>query len=450
MVNNSLTRVNIGPDGDTFYAGVNGHILVHPSMVAADYHYVWVWSWGSSQPSPTDTSIINGQKVVFDQNYTPPHATLTDQPCMLASGPTLGGLEEVRDVNTQDAYCATADGSGEEDTYYLRQSQVIDHASDFHRATQSDSSPAVHFNVNLPDRQTLLDWLNDHANDPADKAFRDALNLAVNPDSAPDPFLHTAAVPDCSGVSYDQCVSKYEDAGFDSGHLQRHTLTAATADLDRPADAVTTQSPTVGLRVGTDQDLTITTNPGTETMPSPTQAESDLAALLVSQNGNVTNDNRFEVAHECLQLEDATGSGAGENACSTLPMFVSGNDVREATDHDLDAISIESSWFALSRDDTTNKQGEGWYSGVYPCSSPTPAGKQCDEYPFFSSQQGGPNVPHLPDIKYISGRDNSVQGGKLRGFYSTCQVAKPGGPFLVVPIPKDLPVNTTSVCNLGP
>ncbi len=110
-------------------------------------------------------------------------------------------------------------------------------------------------------------------------------------------------------------------------------------------------------------------------------------------------------------------------------------------------------WVLLDRD-VPNKSGSGWYANTPPCDG-SPEGRHCDEYPFFSTTQGGPGA----NLKYVDPTDNIVQGRRLRGFYDDtdnpavgglhgCNVAV-GNPFLAIPLPDGINVNTTWACNAG-
>lgn len=58
--------------------------------------------------------------------------------------------------------------------------------------------------------------------------------------------------------------------------------------------------------------------------------------------------------------------------------------------------------------------------------SPRPAGKQCDEYPFASTYQGGTGASAV----LVPEQENSIQGGQLSSFYQSKNL-KDGDQFLV-------------------
>jgi hypothetical protein len=79
-----------------------------------------------------------------------------------------------------------------------------------------------------------------------------------------DPTSTNATVPSCTGDLYAACAAKLEAAGFTPS---RATLSFSTADVEQPADAVVTLSPAGGSSVQSGSTVTVTTNPGPDTMP---------------------------------------------------------------------------------------------------------------------------------------------------------------------------------------
>lgn len=58
-------------------------------------------------------------------------------------------------------------------------------------------------------------------------------------------------------------------------------------------------------------------------------------------------------------------------------------------------------------------------------------GDQLDEFPYASTEQGGPGDYGWP----VPGLQNAVQGGLLGAFYRFALESVPGTSFIVVPIP---------------
>jgi hypothetical protein len=109
-------------------------------------------------------------------------------------------------------------------------------------------------------------------------------------------------------------------------------------------------------------------------------------------------------------------------------MFLSGRDVPEATDHDLAAIvqHPESLGCALTYQNATQKESEeprNWYGGLSPCIAPLDPGNQCDEYPFWATEQGGGMSVPRPSLRQIDGDQNMLQGSHYSGFLTRCGVS---------------------------
>jgi len=102
----------------------------------------------------------------------------------------------------------------------------------------------------------------------------------------------------------------------------------------------------------------------------------------------------------------------------------------------------------------------GWYRSAPECDPPE-VGKQCDEFPFYSSEQGGPNATPPVDLMKIAGADNETGGSRYWSFLSACNMkslaqkqaagdasSTRGDAFLTIPIPPEWGVTTkTDLCN---
>ncbi len=150
--------------------------------------------------------------------------------------------------------------------------------------------------------------------------------------------------------------------------------------------------------------------------------------------------------------------------CANLPIFISGSDVEEATNHDLEAISglngatPHPQWAKLNYEASGAKSGtRNWYRSVAPCDRLGRTEQQCDEYPFWATEQGGPLAPVQPHLKYISRSDNTYQGSRYGSFVTVCGLrtgtpqsganATGGTTFLMIPIPPSLGIPTGWLCN---
>jgi hypothetical protein len=127
---------------------------------------------------------------------------------------------------------------------------------------------------------------------------------------------------------------------------------------------------------------------------------------------------------------------------------------KEATQHDIRAIAKHPlEWTLLTRgpnseaaDGSEALAARGWYRNLPQCQAKN-AGQDCDEYPFYSTIQGGPARDGFPvgDIEPIDATDNRRQGAILNGFYrGQCNVNQ-GVSFLVVAIDSDI-VPTFGYC----
>jgi hypothetical protein len=179
------------------------------------------------------------------------------------------------------------------------------------------------------------------------------------------------------------------------------------------------------------------------------------AYKLSAQGKNITQAAAEAIAAACLWNLSRISDGL--EACRTLPVFVTGSDVAEATNHDLEAIVGHPQWAMLNYEASGAKSGSrSWYQSVPPCNVSGDAGQQCDEFPYWATEQGGPLAPITPSLKYIDGIDNTTQGGKYGNFVTACALrtgtpqtganAVGGTAFLVVPVPA---VPSTYLCNRG-
>jgi hypothetical protein len=134
--------------------------------------------------------------------------------------------------------------------------------------------------------------------------------------------------------------------------------------------------------------------------------------------------------------------------CSTKPIFMSGrSDVPEATQHDTEALVSNPAWVRLNyRPAAQNPSSRTWYSSDPACLAAAP-GQNCDEYPFFATEQGGGTAVPRPSLKAIDGLQNQNQGRLYGSFLTVCAVES-GDEFLAVPVPASAPtVPTLAICN---
>jgi hypothetical protein len=176
--------------------------------------------------------------------------------------------------------------------------------------------------------------------------------------------------------------------------------------------------------------------------PKPLRPQvQDLARALVANNPGLNQARADTTANQCLFLVGRTALNAKQE-CSSLPIFASGDDVPEATIHDLEALAFHYPWVRLNYEFGDTKPGAGWQT----CPD-MQAGQQCDEYPFFATMQGGPSAVPTPHLKPINGSQNMSQGGKYGAFSGTCLARQTGRPFLGIPLAPTLGIPTLALCN---
>ncbi len=195
------------------------------------------------------------------------------------------------------------------------------------------------------------------------------------------------------------------------------------------------------------------TEPSEETEPPPvppmvwpgevtTQAE-----LLRELNPQIQSDREARIViKQCQRLTIRAALPVGD--CTSMPIFASGDlDVPQATQHDREALLRYPGWVKLNYDNPTLKSNRSWYNAFSVCDE-DPRIRNCDEFPFFSTEQGGGNAKPRPSLKLINATQNKRQGGKLSRFYQTCGVSLgQGKPFLNVPVPSGSNVPTLILCN---
>lgn len=173
------------------------------------------------------------------------------------------------------------------------------------------------------------------------------------------------------------------------------------------------------------------------------------AELLQELNPQLESARRARtVIKQCQRL--VIRASLPTSRCTELPIFASGDlDVPEATHHDMEALLYYPPWVRLNYENSTGKSGRDWYTSLVPCKeNPNPELTHCDEFPFFSTEQGGGSAHPRPSLKLIDSKQNLRQGGKLGRFYSMCGVSVGGGrPFLNVPMPSGSNIPTLSLCN---
>jgi len=187
----------------------------------------------------------------------------------------------------------------------------------------------------------------------------------------------------------------------------------------------------------------------------PTVEDNIVSHLIqkkrVRGDGDLATD-AHTVARQCIALNIA-------NQCKRddMPIFAPGGDVKEATHHDLIAITgspgtedvtnlLPPRPAILTYTATPNTQ-ERWYRGFYPCNASYESDENCDEYPYLSSEEGGLDGEGLPQasLQVINKEQNQLEGSWLGAFYGACGLlGSSGSKFAVVPVDVDKSVFRTS------
>lgn len=281
-----------------------------------------------------------------------------------------------------------------------------------------------------------------------------------------DPTGLCIKIPSCRTDTFQACRTRLQDAGF-TGTITKHTLSADDAIMEDPADRVTATSPAAGTQTEHDTEITVYVNP--DPMPTMTATETAIAEALQNNNPEQVNaSNKKTLARQCERYATANGSGRNATDCISpaLPIYIIGREWPDAADHTIRGLEYHRPWVALTYKSGTRTS---WYynypetdGGAASCrgTGTTSASTACDEWPWQSTEQGGPSGLPIPHLKIINFGQNSASGSRYGRFATDCALvarkALPtllngGGNFLVIPVSKGAPSSTPSMslCN-GP
>jgi hypothetical protein len=176
------------------------------------------------------------------------------------------------------------------------------------------------------------------------------------------------------------------------------------------------------------------------------------ASALQTLNPSIalTDADAQAIAKQCLWLTAQTELGFPDCARENLPIFVTGGNVMEATNHDLQAIGSRPALMSLNYDGLdksrswllTDPRCQGLVGGD--------TGMQCHEYPYNKTEQGGQSGN--PSIAPVPSSENQSQGGSFGAGIVGCAMRPAestdarGDAFLVVPVPVET-VPTLWLCN---
>jgi RHS repeat-associated protein len=136
------------------------------------------------------------------------------------------------------------------------------------------------------------------------------------------------------------------------------------------------------------------------------------------------------------KVKSKTCVQGGNDKCKLgIPTIYFGSEMSEASNHYYDAQTVYGAPSVLSR--KSPGWGRSWYTrlSISECLGRGPS-QQCDEYPFNSTNEGGPN--NNVSLRLINGIHNGAAGILLNSMYSKCKVSAGGGSekhFAVIPVP---------------
>jgi hypothetical protein len=194
------------------------------------------------------------------------------------------------------------------------------------------------------------------------------------------------------------------------------------------------------------------------TFPQPWPVIDIADSYMLQTRGLVAQEDTDVATGACLWYAARAGLNARE-ACSSMPIFFTGADVNKATTHDAQQIFAHPEWVKLNYEASGAKDDRYWYTRTDYCENePHERDEQCDEFPFFATEQGGPLARTPPvHLQYVDGIDNVRQGGKYGNFITSCGLrtgtpqrganAIGGTAFLVIPLMPALHIPTFYLCN---
>jgi hypothetical protein len=181
-----------------------------------------------------------------------------------------------------------------------------------------------------------------------------------------------------------------------------------------------------------------------------------IAGSLVSGWG-IAQAAATAIAAACVAVFASAQIVDSDTICSgkKLPIFITGGlTTPKSTEHDLEALDLNPTWLFLNRgpnsEDADGNDGfarRDWYRAKPACIEKS-ADQDCDEFPFYSTVQGGPAFGIYPEghLKGVLSSDNRSQGSSVGAFYRKCGMTVDSRKrFLVVAV-DDIIVPTLGIC----
>ncbi|WP_149203492.1 NucA/NucB deoxyribonuclease domain-containing protein [Actinotalea subterranea] len=150
----------------------------------------------------------------------------------------------------------------------------------------------------------------------------------------------------------------------------------------------------------------------------------------------LTPEEKQVVVTQCLALAARAGIDGMQRCNGDTPIFLSGrSDTPEPTQHDFEAIRANPMWLVLNRQQPPNDRA--WLQNHPSCAGRVRDVRDCDEFPFASTKQGGERAEPPVSLRVLDASQNRSQGRKLLSFFQDprCNVGA-GDEFWAVPLPE--------------
>ena len=182
--------------------------------------------------------------------------------------------------------------------------------------------------------------------------------------------------------------------------------------------------------------------PTTTNNPPWTEEETTIGRTLTQRATRpLAEEFAKEIARACAAATALSTIPGVDNPCGAgADIYISGSDIPMTTAHIGGAIASGQPFILTRATNPLNEMVRGWYNRVeFPeCQGRLP-GNWCDEYPFFSTLQGGPGA----SLMVVPGWEQEIQRNTLNNwFYARCPV--PLGRSFIVLVNFTFPTN--SVC----
>jgi hypothetical protein len=189
----------------------------------------------------------------------------------------------------------------------------------------------------------------------------------------------------------------------------------------------------------------------TEGQTSPSSRDVAVAYCTGAYDNTVTDSS--DIYGQYLGMTRTSWN----NLCKTEPIFLTGDDTPGASAHDLQAIAENPARMFLTYATSAEKPRPhpAWYNNDPTCVAAHANGLDCDEFPFWSTEQGEDGLHQLgaPSLAGVTGiGDNRLQGQRLGTFYhnplcfpTTSARDSTERDYIVVAVPLPF-VPTTGIC----